>query len=425
MSRPPRPTRPTPTAQLADAQARLASAEAAGQDGRARPVRGRRERAAREPTATSCRSGAALFTVVGPAHAAARGHRCRPRTIAAAQGRHAGRVQRERLRAGASPGKIERVNPAVDPATRQVRIIATHPQREGRSSRDCSPRAGWPPSAQAVVVPRAAVDSAGIRPMVVRLKDGKVERVEVEPGLQDEASGAGRGQGAGSRRATPCSSAVRLGCRGHAGHRTGGSGRPGLAGCTPGRGGAADDHLGFCDQAADRHRRRDGGAGGVRHVRAAQAQDRRVPRRRAAVRRRWRSSIPARRPTASSKEILDPVEEQIASISGVKQDQRARPTDGFGLIIDRVRVREGARRGDAGHPRRDLDQARRPADEMKEPIIKKFNDTDRPIVSLALSSHDAVAGRAHAARRSGDHARAARRSRAWPRCRCSARSSAS
>ena len=45
--------------------------------------------------------------------------------------------------------------------------------------------------------------------------------------------------------------------------------------------------------------------------------------------------------------------------------------------------------------------------EMKEPIIKKFNDTDRPIVSLALSSDQAHRRRAHPPGRPGHHARAA------------------
>jgi RND family efflux transporter MFP subunit len=86
-------------------------------------------------------------------------------------------------------GKITRVSPAVDPATRQVRVIVSlgnagralvaglfadgHVAAERR---------------QAVVVPRAAVDARGIRPVVVRLKGGRVERVEVETGLQDRTS---------------------------------------------------------------------------------------------------------------------------------------------------------------------------------------------------------------------------------------------
>lgn len=86
-------------------------------------------------------------------------------------------------------GKIERVSPAVDPATRQVRVIVTldNAERslvaglfaEGRVATESRP---------AVVVPRAAIDSRGIRPLVVRLQGGRVERVEVETGLQDRVN---------------------------------------------------------------------------------------------------------------------------------------------------------------------------------------------------------------------------------------------
>ena len=53
--------------------------------------------------------------------------------------------------------------------------------------------------------------------------------------------------------------------------------------------------------------------------------------------------------------------------------------------------------------------------EMEEPIIKKFNDTDRPIVSLALSSNELVAGRADAPRRSRASRASCARSPASPR----------
>ena len=54
--------------------------------------------------------------------------------------------------------------------------------------------------------------------------------------------------------------------------------------------------------------------------------------------------------------------------------------------------------------------------EMKEPILTRFDPTDRPIVSLDAHVVDA-ARRAELTRLAdpGDHARAARRSRAWPR----------
>jgi hypothetical protein len=40
----------------------------------------------------------------------------------------------------------------------------------------------------AVVAPRNAIDVRGIRPTAVRVKNGRAERVEVELGLEDEAT---------------------------------------------------------------------------------------------------------------------------------------------------------------------------------------------------------------------------------------------
>lgn len=86
-------------------------------------------------------------------------------------------------------GKILRVSPAVDATTRQVRVIVSLPnvQRtlvaglfaEGHVATE---------RRQGIVVPRSAIDSRGIRPVAVRLKGGRVERVEVELGLQDRVS---------------------------------------------------------------------------------------------------------------------------------------------------------------------------------------------------------------------------------------------
>lgn len=86
-------------------------------------------------------------------------------------------------------GRVTRVNPTADPATRQVRIIATIPNAgavlvgglfaEGRVAAET--RTG-------PVVPIAAVDERGVRPSVMRIKNGKVERVEIELGLRDDQS---------------------------------------------------------------------------------------------------------------------------------------------------------------------------------------------------------------------------------------------
>ncbi len=83
-------------------------------------------------------------------------------------------------------GRIERVNPVVDPTTRQVRVIVTVPNAsrslvgglyaEGRVATEMR---------HAVVVPTAAVNRRGIRPEVVRLKRGRVEKVRVGLGIED------------------------------------------------------------------------------------------------------------------------------------------------------------------------------------------------------------------------------------------------
>jgi RND family efflux transporter MFP subunit len=86
-------------------------------------------------------------------------------------------------------GKIERINPAVDPATRQVRIYVTIPNTEqslvaglfaeGRVATDAR---------RAVAVPASAVDRRGTAPVIHRVKGGKVNVVPVRLGVQDEAA---------------------------------------------------------------------------------------------------------------------------------------------------------------------------------------------------------------------------------------------
>jgi membrane fusion protein, multidrug efflux system len=83
-------------------------------------------------------------------------------------------------------GRITRVNPVADPATRQVRILASIPNAgstlvsglfaEGRVASESRP---------AAVVPMLAIDERGIAPSAVRVKNGKVERVTLQLGLRD------------------------------------------------------------------------------------------------------------------------------------------------------------------------------------------------------------------------------------------------
>jgi membrane fusion protein, multidrug efflux system len=86
-------------------------------------------------------------------------------------------------------GKVTRINPTADPTTGQVRVVVSIPNggnnlvgglfAEGRVASE---------RRNALVAPTGAVDVTGIKPFVIRLKDGKVERVEVELGLRDEES---------------------------------------------------------------------------------------------------------------------------------------------------------------------------------------------------------------------------------------------
>lgn len=86
-------------------------------------------------------------------------------------------------------GRVTRVNPTADPATRQVRIMISIPNAEGRlvgglfaTGRLASE------SKTGLVVPVTAVDSRSTTPAVFRIKGGKVERVPVELGIRDEAA---------------------------------------------------------------------------------------------------------------------------------------------------------------------------------------------------------------------------------------------
>lgn len=86
-------------------------------------------------------------------------------------------------------GRITRVNPTADPATRQVKIVASIPNAgntlvgglfaEGRVASEAR---------TAPMVPLAAVDERGLRPTVVRLKQGKIAKVEVGLGIRDAAT---------------------------------------------------------------------------------------------------------------------------------------------------------------------------------------------------------------------------------------------
>ena len=86
-------------------------------------------------------------------------------------------------------GTVTRINPTADPTTRQVRIYVSIPNAgrtlvgglfaNGRMS--STTRTG-------LIVPTAAVDVRGAAPVAMRVKQGKVEKVQVQVGITDKAS---------------------------------------------------------------------------------------------------------------------------------------------------------------------------------------------------------------------------------------------
>ncbi|WNG54217.1 efflux RND transporter periplasmic adaptor subunit [Archangium gephyra] len=84
-------------------------------------------------------------------------------------------------------GRIEQVNPAVDPGTGQVRLYVALPNTEqvlltglSAEGRVAALRREVP------AVPVSAVDVRAEPPTVLRVKDGRVERVQVKLGMTDE-----------------------------------------------------------------------------------------------------------------------------------------------------------------------------------------------------------------------------------------------
>ncbi len=84
-------------------------------------------------------------------------------------------------------GRITRINPSADPATRQVRVYAELPNSENNlvSGLFAEGRVAAQ-SRVAIAVPNAAIDRRLGRPAVLKVSNGKVERVEVALGLADE-----------------------------------------------------------------------------------------------------------------------------------------------------------------------------------------------------------------------------------------------
>ena len=86
-------------------------------------------------------------------------------------------------------GRITRINPTADPTTRQVRIYVSIPNA-GRALVGGLFANGRMSSATktGLVVPASAVDVRGSAPTVMRVKQGKAEKVQIQIGLSDQSS---------------------------------------------------------------------------------------------------------------------------------------------------------------------------------------------------------------------------------------------
>jgi RND family efflux transporter MFP subunit len=86
-------------------------------------------------------------------------------------------------------GRIQRISPAADPVTRQVTIFVGIPNTGGRLVAGLFAEGRvTTETRQVLVVPSTAVETTDVRPWVLRVRDGKAERVSVELGVRDERS---------------------------------------------------------------------------------------------------------------------------------------------------------------------------------------------------------------------------------------------
>ena len=86
-------------------------------------------------------------------------------------------------------GRVTRINPQADPTTRQVRIIVTLPNTSGTLVGGLFADGHVASEVRsAPVLPLAAVDERGLKPYVMRIKNGVVQKAEVELGIRDAAT---------------------------------------------------------------------------------------------------------------------------------------------------------------------------------------------------------------------------------------------
>ncbi len=86
-------------------------------------------------------------------------------------------------------GRVTRINPTADPATRQVRIYVSIPNSGRTLVGGLFANGRIAATAHnGIAAPVSAVDMRGTVPTVVRIKNGKAERVQVQLGIRDEGS---------------------------------------------------------------------------------------------------------------------------------------------------------------------------------------------------------------------------------------------
>lgn len=86
-------------------------------------------------------------------------------------------------------GRVARINPTADPATRQVRIYISIPNTGGSLVGGLFANGRIAATAHnGITAPISAVEVRGTGPTVVRIKNGKVERTQVQLGIRDEGS---------------------------------------------------------------------------------------------------------------------------------------------------------------------------------------------------------------------------------------------
>lgn len=175
-------------AQLADARARLATAQKTlGYTRVTAPISGVVSERQASP-GDVVQVGGALFTIVDP-----RSLRLQGTVPAEAVGTLKPGAPVEFTVTGYAgrtfAGRIDRINPTADPATRQVRVYVSIPNSQQTLVAGLYAEGQVGTAVRhALLVPANAVDQRGVTPTVLRLRGGRAETVQVELGIKDVAS---------------------------------------------------------------------------------------------------------------------------------------------------------------------------------------------------------------------------------------------